>query len=100
MSSEKAPRAVKGKTVLVFKHEAEADGEPIGPVEIFTDPRADITQAEVIEVPCVATCVCERRQGSPGEQCRHCGREIPEPWVTLAEAKARARELGLDLMET
>jgi hypothetical protein len=100
MSNERQPSATEPRTVLVFKHEAEVNGEPIGPVEIFTDTRADPTKAEVVEVPFVPTCVCERRQGFPGEHCARCGREIPEPWVTLAEARARARELGLDLKET
>lgn len=100
MSDERTAGEKEPRTVLVFKHENEIDGEPIGPATVFTDTRTDRTQAQVETVPFVPTCLCEDRQGSPGERCAHCGGEIPEPWVTLTQAKARARELGLELVET
>ncbi len=100
MSDERNAGEEQARTVLVFKHEDEVDGEPIGPATVFTDTRADRTQAKVETVPFVPPCVCEPREGSPGERCERCGGKITEPWVTLTEAKARARELGLGLVET
>jgi len=100
MREERKAGTEAPRTVLVFKHEDEVDGEPIGPATVFTDTRADRSQAQVETIPFVPPCVCETREGSPGERCGRCGGEIREPWVTLTQAKARARELGLGLVET
>lgn len=98
MSDEHKPDD-RPRTVLVFEYEAEIEGEPVGPAVVSFDIHADPAQVKVETVPFVPSCVCEVRRGSPGDRCDTCGGEIGEPWVTLTEARARARELGLDLVK-
>jgi hypothetical protein len=85
--------------ILVFKREADVEGEPIGPAVLVqvSDGGGD---RQMVGVPFVPKCVCERPVGSPGERCGCCGDEIDEPWVTLTQARARARRLGIGLRET
>lgn len=88
------------RTVLLFKYEDEIEGEPIGPAVVSVDIHAvDPSQVKVETVPFVLSCICEVRSGSPGERCGTCGGEIGEPWGTITQARDRARELGLDLVE-
>lgn len=58
---------------LVFKHEAELDGEPIGPVSL-------------------------RRAGQDGARKLALNKPAPQ-WFTLTEAKAEAARLGVELRE-
>jgi hypothetical protein len=62
---------------LAFKHEAELDGQPIGPVTEIRDQDPTAPQPP--------------RAYDPH---RH-----REPWVTRAAAEARARDLGVPLRD-
>jgi hypothetical protein len=91
--------------IVQFKHEEEVDGMPIGPMVIFDESEDDEDDGEGPEAllfgpPYVPPCLCEKPKGSPGEKCEECDREIRQAWVTLAEAEAKAAELGLELRET
>lgn len=87
------------KRVLVFKQEDEVEGEPVGPAVVSLDTRgADPADLMKVTVPFVPNCTCEPPVGSPGGRCETCGGEIGEPWVTLGEARAKAHELGLELV--
>jgi hypothetical protein len=85
--------------MLIFKHEAEVGGEPIGPAAFVRVSDGCGDRQTTVGVPFVPKCICERPVGSPGERCRRCGDEITEPWVTLGQARARACELGVELRE-
>jgi hypothetical protein len=69
---------------VVFKHEDDVDGVPIGPVEVYTP--ADLVEA--VEV-------------APGYFSRPFDPDRPPPrWVTLPQARALAAEYGAVLEES
>jgi hypothetical protein len=86
------------RVVMVFKHESEAGGEPIGPAVVV--PLSERGESQGVGVPFVPRCVCARPVGPPGGRCGRCGDQIGEPWMTLTQARDRARELGIELRET
>lgn len=87
---------------LIFKDEDDCDGVPIGPVSVGPDPEQVVLYGEAAFVgePYRPRCFCNEPGGKPGETCSECGREVPEPWLTLPEAEAKARELGIEVRQT
>lgn len=76
---------VNGRKVLVFKMEGEVAGEA----------------APGAGVPFTSNCVCAVAAGSPGGRCATCGGAIAGAvGSTVAAARAKAAELGLELLET
>jgi hypothetical protein len=85
------------RIVMVFKHEGEVAGEPIGPAVVV--PVSETGERRSVGIPYVPKCDCARPVGSPGGRCGRCGDRIGEPWVTLTQARERARDLGVELRE-
>jgi hypothetical protein len=87
---------------LIFKDEDDRDGVAEGPVSIGPDPEQIVLygEAAMLGEPYRPRCFCKEPSGEPGETCGECGLEVPEPWLTLPEAEAKARELGLEVRRT
>ncbi len=89
--------ATGDRIVMVFKHEAEIEGEPIGPAVVTRESECGERGRGLGVVPFGPRCVCAPQLGTPGGRCPRCGDPVDEPWVTLTRAREKAAALGIEL---